>query len=122
MAVQAPSLLSKLKAFALNWAINRCHSQLGQTSEHLPILATNKGLAPSECEMHEKKIVIEDNAIVIYEHYSEPGNPFLAYRHIDFRDFMRAWLKPMINRAADDFLITIPEYRLSYEKAKAAYD
>jgi hypothetical protein len=112
-------LIAKLKISSLKWAVNRCCSQLKQPSQHLSIKVTNKGLAPSECGIDEKKIVIGSNEISIYEHYSEPGNPFLRHSYGDFRYFMRTWLKPVMFRAVDDFLITIPEYRYSYEKAKA---
>lgn len=115
-------MIGKLKIFALNWAINRCRLQLGQAPQQLPIKVTNKHLAPNECGLDEKKIVIGNNEISVYEHYVEPGNPFLRHGYGDFRYFMRTWLQPVISRAADDFLITIPEYKKSHEKAKAAYD
>lgn len=114
--------LARLKIFALTWAINHCRSKLGQAPQRLSIETTNRPLAPNECEQHEKKIVIGDKVIVTYEHYSEPGNPFLSYRYEDFYHFMRSWFAPTITRMIQDWLITNPEYQAGQEKAKASGD
>lgn len=112
--------ISKLKVFALNWAINRCHSQLGLTPQHLSIEVTNRILASNECGLHEKKIVIADNKIVTYEHYSEPGNPFLSRKYDDFFRFLRSWFAPDISWMVEGWLIANPEYNNSHEMAKAS--
>lgn len=114
--------LCTLKVYALKWAINRCCWYLRQPPQRLSIEFSNRHLTSSECGSHEKKIVIGDNAIVTYEHYSEPGNPFLSNRYEDFYSFLRSWFGPTITKVVQDWFMTNPEFLASLEKAKASGD
>jgi len=117
-----PTPLSKLKTFTLTWTINQCRSRLGQSHQRLSIECSNRRLTPTDCAPHEKKIVIEENAIVTYEHYSEPGNPFLINRYEDFYSFLRSWLAPIITKMVQDWFTTNPKFLADRKKAKASGD
>lgn len=83
-----PASIEAKKIYALRRAIIYCLKELGVKVPLLSIHYCDSKLRPQDCGKYNREIVIGSDRIVVYYHYSEPGNPFCSNVYTDFYRFL----------------------------------